>query len=43
MFARDFSKVKIETVEVAANLYLFYGAGGNVAVAVGDDGVFYDR
>ena len=36
---RDFSKVEIKTVKVAGNVYVLYGAGGNIGVTVGDDGV----
>ena len=37
---QDFSQVEIQTVEVAANVYMLVGAGGNVGVSVGDDGAF---
>lgn len=37
---QDFSKVEIKTTEVAPNLYMLNGAGGNIGVSVGDDGVF---
>jgi cyclase len=36
----DFSKVTIKTTQVADGLYMLEGAGGNIGVAVGDDGVF---
>lgn len=35
----DFSKMEIETLKVQGNVYLFAGAGGNIAVQAGDDGV----
>jgi cyclase len=36
---QDFSKVEIKTTKVAGNVYLLQGAGGNIAITVGDDGV----
>jgi glyoxylase-like metal-dependent hydrolase (beta-lactamase superfamily II) len=38
--AQDFEKVEIRTTELGAGLYMLAGAGGNLAVSVGDDGVF---
>lgn len=38
--ARDFSKVEIKTVKLTDSLYVLFGAGGNIAISVGDDGVF---
>jgi glyoxylase-like metal-dependent hydrolase (beta-lactamase superfamily II) len=35
----DFSKVQVETQKVAGNVYMLVGAGGNIAVSAGDDGV----
>src|SRR5262245_12201043 len=35
----DFSKLEIQTLKVQGNVYLLAGAGANVAVQVGDDGV----
>ena len=35
----DFSKLEIQTLKVQGNIYLLAGAGGNIAVQVGDDGV----
>ena len=32
--------IEIETLHVSDNIYMLVGAGGNVAVSVGDDGVF---
>ncbi len=37
---RDFSQVQIQTVQVAPGLAMLVGAGGNIAVVSGDDGVF---
>jgi len=37
---RDFSKVEIKTVPVAGNVHMLVGAGGNIAVSSGDDGIF---
>jgi len=42
MFARaqqDFSKVEIKTIQVAKNIYMLQGAGGNIGVSVGPDGL----
>jgi cyclase len=35
----DFSKVQIKTTPLGNNVYMLEGQGGNVTVAVGDDGV----
>lgn len=35
----DFSKVEVKAEKVAGNVYVLYGAGGNIGVSVGDDGV----
>jgi glyoxylase-like metal-dependent hydrolase (beta-lactamase superfamily II) len=35
----DYSKVTIKTTKVAEGLYMLEGAGGNIGVSVGDDGV----
>ena len=35
----DFSKVEIKTTHVAGNIYLLEGAGGNIAVSAGSDGL----
>ncbi|WP_295799397.1 MBL fold metallo-hydrolase [uncultured Microbulbifer sp.] len=37
---RDFSKVEIQSQQVADNLYMLTGAGGNIALFAGDDGAF---
>ena len=36
---QDFSKVEIQTVHVAKNIYMLQGAGGNIGVSVGPDGL----
>ena len=36
---RDFSKVEIKASKVAGNIYMLQGAGGNIGVSVGEDGV----
>ena len=36
----DLDRVEIETLHVSGNIYMLVGAGGNIAVSVGDDGVF---
>src|SRR5262249_19339457 len=36
---QDFSKVEIKVSKVAGNVYLVEGAGGNIGVSVGDDGI----
>jgi cyclase len=35
----DFSKVQIKTTKVAGSVYMLQGAGGNIAVSVGGDGI----
>lgn len=35
----DFSKVQIKATKVAGNVYMLEGAGGNIGVSVGDDGI----
>ena len=35
----DFSKVEVKTIALGDNTYMLAGAGGNVTIAVGDDGV----
>ena len=37
--AQDFDKVTIKTTKVAEGLYMLEGAGGNIGVSVGEDGV----
>ncbi len=36
---RDFSKVQIKVTKVAGTVYMLEGAGGNIGVSVGDDGI----
>ena len=38
-FAQDFSKVQVETVKVAENVYMLVGAGGNIGVFAGENGI----
>jgi cyclase len=35
----DFSKVQIEVQKVSGSVYMLKGAGGNIGVSVGDDGI----
>lgn len=35
----DFSKVQIKATKVAGNVYMLEGAGGNIGVSVGADGI----
>ena len=35
-----FDKVQIKTTQLAQNIYMLEGEGGNIGVSVGDDGVF---
>ena len=37
--AQDFSKVEIKVHKVAGNIYMLEGAGGNIGVSVGTDGI----
>ncbi|MDA0979111.1 MAG: MBL fold metallo-hydrolase [Proteobacteria bacterium] len=39
-FGWDFDSAVITTEKVADNLYVLFGVGGNIAVSVGEDGVF---
>src|SRR5512141_3419882 len=36
---QDFSKVEIKATKVAGSVYMLEGAGGNIGVSVGEDGV----
>jgi glyoxylase-like metal-dependent hydrolase (beta-lactamase superfamily II) len=36
---QDFSKVQIKVVPVSGSIYVLEGAGGNIGVSVGDDGI----
>jgi cyclase len=37
--AQDFEKVKIETIKAADGIYMLRGAGGNIGVSAGKDGI----
>ncbi|MDQ6652038.1 MAG: MBL fold metallo-hydrolase [Acidobacteriota bacterium] len=37
--AQDFSKVEIKVTKVAGNVYMLEGAGGNIGVSAGSDGI----
>src|SRR5437763_16181764 len=36
---QDFSKVEIKVTKVSGTVYMLQGAGGNIGVSVGDDGI----
>jgi cyclase len=36
---RDFSNVQVNSLKITDSLYMLTGAGGNVAVSIGDDGI----
>ena len=36
---QDYSKVEIKVQKVADGVYMLQGAGGNIGVSVGDDGI----
>lgn len=36
---RDFSKVEVKAIPVAGNIHMLQGAGGNIGVSVGKDGI----
>jgi cyclase len=36
---RDFSQVEVKAARVAGSVYMITGAGGNIGVSVGDDGI----
>lgn len=38
--AQNFDDVTIETIKLSDHVYMLVGAGGNIGVSVGDDGVF---
>ena len=40
LFAQDFDQVEIKTHKVTDSIYMLEGAGGNIGVCIGDDGVF---
>lgn len=37
---QDFEKVQINTIPVSGGIYMLMGAGGNIGVSAGEDGVF---
>ena len=40
LFAQDFSKVEVKVEPMAGSVHMLTGAGGNIGVIAGDDGVF---
>jgi len=36
---RDFSKIEVKAAKVAGSVYMLTGAGGNIGVSVGEDGI----
>ena len=36
---QDYSKVEIKVTKVAGTVYMLQGAGGNIGVSAGDDGI----
>ncbi len=38
--AQDYDKVRIKTIKVENNIYMLSGAGGNIGISGGSDGVF---
>ena len=40
LMAQDFSKVQIKTIKITKNVHMLQGAGGNIGVLSGEDGVF---
>src|SRR5438046_362644 len=36
---QDFSKVEIKATKVSGSVYMLEGAGGNIGVSVGEDGI----
>jgi glyoxylase-like metal-dependent hydrolase (beta-lactamase superfamily II) len=39
LLAQDFSKVEVKATKVTGNVYMLTGAGGNIGVSVGEDGI----
>ena len=39
LIAQNWEEVQIETTKVSDNIYMLKGAGGNIGVIAGDDGV----
>jgi cyclase len=40
LMAQDFNKVQIKTIKISKNVHMLQGAGGNIGVLSGNDGVF---
>lgn len=40
LLAQDWDAVQVRSEKVAGNVHVLFGAGGNIGVSVGDDGVF---
>ena len=38
--AQNYDKVQIKTIKVENNVYMLIGAGGNIGISAGADGVF---
>ncbi|MCH7691152.1 MAG: MBL fold metallo-hydrolase, partial [candidate division Zixibacteria bacterium] len=38
--AQDLDKVQITSVKVSDNIYMLQGAGGNIGLSLGNDGIF---
>jgi len=39
-YAQRFDNVEIKTIQLSEHTYMLEGAGGNIGVSIGDDGVF---
>ena len=40
VYAQNYDKVQIKTIKVENNVYMLIGAGGNIGISAGQDGVF---
>lgn len=40
IYAQGFDDVKIETTKLSDHVYMLVGAGGNIGISIGEDGVF---
>lgn len=40
LYAQRFNDVKIETLQLSDHVYMLVGAGGNIGVSIGEDGIF---
>ena len=40
IFSQGFDQVKIEATKLTDRIYVLTGAGGNIGVSIGDDGIF---